>query len=185
MRIYCDTDTLSHNVERHANQPEVRAELDALRLLLKQHADGRVVMYRSRVNLRELEQTRNADQLRLLAADYEALEPVPLGERHYGNSEEMVDPFGSVVSSPLVSDVQDEKILAELQGYGLSRRDAEHITQAGCNGCEVFLTRDRALLLKFRPFIEARFPQLRVLQPSQLEVELALPAQSAGLAKEK
>jgi hypothetical protein len=85
----------------------------------------------------------------------------------------------------LVSDVQDEKILAELQGYGLSRRDAEHITQAGCNGCEVFLTRDRALLLKFRPFIEARFPQLRVLQPSQLEVELALPAQSAGLAKEK
>jgi hypothetical protein len=49
----------------------------------------------------------------------------------------------------------------------------------------VFLTRDRALLLKFRPFIEARFPQLRVLQPSQLEVELALPAQSAGLAKEK
>ena|ERR1017187_5031513 len=131
MRVYCDTDTLSHNIERHADQPEVRAELDSLRFLLKQHADGHVVMYRSRVNLRELEQTRNATQLRLLSADYEALEPVPLDERHYGNTEEMSDLLGSVVSSPLVSDVQDEKILADLQGYGLSRRDAEHKRRRG------------------------------------------------------
>jgi hypothetical protein len=57
----------------------------------------------------------------------------PLDERHYGNTEEMADLHVSVTSSPLVSDVQDEKILAELQGYGIGRRDAEHIMQAGCN----------------------------------------------------
>jgi hypothetical protein len=128
MRVYCDTDTLFHNIEKHADQAKARAELDALRFLLKQHGEGHVTMYRSRVNLRELERTPNVDQLRLLQGDYEALEPIPLDERHYGNTEEVADLRGSVISSPLVSDVQDEKILAELQGYGIRRRDAEHVT---------------------------------------------------------
>ncbi len=172
MRVYCDTDTLLHNIERHADQPRVQAELDALRFLLKQHADGHIIMFRSRVNLRELEQTTNVDQLWRLSADYEALEPVPLDERYYGNTQEMTDLYGSVISSPLVSDVQDEKILAELQSYGLKRRDAEHITQAVCNDCHVFLTRDRNSIVKFRRRIEARFAKLRVLRPSELVTEL-------------
>jgi hypothetical protein len=62
----------------------------------------------------------------------------------------VVDRFGSVVSSPLVSNVQDEKTLADLQALGLKRRDAEHITQALCNHCEVFLTRDYASIIKMR-----------------------------------
>jgi hypothetical protein len=36
MRVYCDTDTLFHNIERHADQPRVKLELDALLYLLKQ-----------------------------------------------------------------------------------------------------------------------------------------------------
>jgi hypothetical protein len=42
----------------------------------------------------------------------------------------------------LISDVQDEKLRAELMERGLAQRDAEHITQAVCNNSDVFLTRD-------------------------------------------
>ena len=34
MRVYCDTDTLFHNIAKHLNQPAVQAELNALQLLL-------------------------------------------------------------------------------------------------------------------------------------------------------
>ena len=37
MRGYCDTDTLFHNTKRHADQPEVKTELDALTVLLGEH----------------------------------------------------------------------------------------------------------------------------------------------------
>ena len=128
-------------------------------------------MLRSRVNLRELERTRNPGQRSLLLADYEVLEPIPLDERHYGQSQLLTDPYGGSVSNPLVSDVQDERMLAELECY-LKRRDAEHITQAVCNSCDVFLTRDEDSIIKFRGRIETRFRPLRVLLPSELETEL-------------
>lgn len=87
----------------------------------------------------------------------------------------MVDRFGSVVSSPLVSNVQDEKTLADLQALGLKRRDAEHITQALCNHCEVFLTRDYASIIKIRNRIESQFPEVKILKPSELEKQLHSP----------
>jgi hypothetical protein len=175
MRGYCDTDTLFHNTKRHADQSEVKTELDALTVLLAKHGAGEITLFRSRVNLREVEATKDADQLSHLLADYEALEPVPLDERHYGNSDVVVDRYGSVVSSPLVSDVQDEKILADLQALGLKRRDAEHITQTLCNHCEVFLTRDYDSIIKIRNRIESQFPEVKILRPSELENQLHSP----------
>lgn len=172
MRIYCDTDTLLHNTKRHADQPDVRTELNALTVLLNKHTAGEITLFRSRVNLRELQATENAAQSRSLLSDYEALQPVPFDERHYGNSDEVVDPWGSVISSPLVSDVQDEKMLAQLQGLGLKPKDAEHITQALCNSCEVFLTRDEDSIIKIRNRIETRFPDIKILKPSELENQL-------------
>jgi len=59
--------------------------------------------------------------------------------------------LGSVVSSPPVSDVQDKKILAELQSFGLKRKYAAHITQAACNDCAAFLTRDRKIIKRRGP----------------------------------
>ena len=78
MRGYCDTDTLFHNTKRHADQSEVKTELDALTVLLAKHRAGEITLFRSRVNLREVEATKDADQLSHLLADYEALEAVPL-----------------------------------------------------------------------------------------------------------
>lgn len=73
MRVYCDTDALFHNIEKHADQPEVQAELDALQFLLDDHAAGRIALSRSHVNLREVERTRDSDQLRRLLADCDSV----------------------------------------------------------------------------------------------------------------
>ena len=180
MRVYCDTDTLFHNTQRHADQCDVKIELQALTFLLTKHRAGEITMFRSRVNLREVQGTKNATQLSRLLADYDDLQPVPLDERHYGNSDEIVDPFGSVISSPLVSDVWDEKIFAELQDLGLERHDAEHITQALCNRCDVFLTRDYDSIIKIRNRIQSRFPEIRILKPSELETQLNLARKAGG-----
>lgn len=172
MRVYCDTDTLFHNTKRHADQRHVLTELNALTILLNKHAAAHITMFRSRINLREVEATNDADQAKRLLSDFQALQPIPLDERHYGNSDEVVDPYGSIVSSPLVSDVQNEEMLAQLKGLGLTPRDAEHITQALCNHCEVFLTRDERTIIKIRNRIEAQFPDIKILKPSELEKQL-------------
>jgi len=63
----------------------------------------------------------------------------------------VVDLLESVLSSPPVSDVQDKKILAELQSFGLKGKYAVHITQAACNDCAVFLTRGRKIIKRRGP----------------------------------
>jgi hypothetical protein len=78
LRIYCDTNTLFSNI---TNEP---AELAALQAILADYQAGRIVMYRSLVDLREVMNTPNASHLQKLIADYEVLEPIPKDEKLYG-----------------------------------------------------------------------------------------------------
>jgi hypothetical protein len=51
------------------------------------------------------------------------------------------------------------------------RRDAEHLTQAVCNECDVFLTRDHKTIIDpMRDWLEARYPRIRL--PSELLAEM-------------
>ena len=50
---------------------------------------------------------------------------------------------------------------------GLEQRDAENITQAVCNDCDVFLTRDKGII-KHCEWLEQRFSKLKVWLPSEL-----------------
>ena len=62
------------------------------------------------------------------------------------------------VGYPLISDIQDEPICKELEQHGLQRRDAQHITQAVCNECDIFLTRDAKTIIRpYRDWLEGRF----------------------------
>src|SRR4030095_6761607 len=77
------------------------------------------------------------------------------------------------ISCPLISEVQDEAICQELEQRGLKRADAQHITQAVCNACDVFLTRDRkTIITPHRARLEARFPNLKIRLPLELVAEL-------------
>jgi hypothetical protein len=72
-----------------------------------------------------------------------------------------------------MSDVQDDALCQELEQRGLGRTDAQHITQAVCNACDVFLTRDRKTIINpHRAWLESRFPGLKIRLPSELVAEL-------------
>ena len=173
VKIYCDTDTLFHNVKRQEQESKTRKELVAIKQMLDCWRRGRILMFRSLVNLREIEKTKNAEQLAKLMADYEQLPQIPKDERFYGTERIVTDPHGGFIDNPLVSDVQNEAILAELVQRGLDFPDAQHITQAICNLCDVFLTRDEDTIIKpHRKWIENRFPQFKVRLPSELMSEL-------------
>jgi hypothetical protein len=62
MKIYCDTDTLFSNIKRHENQAKEKGELEALKKLLACHRAGKIVMFGSLLNLRELEETKKLTQ---------------------------------------------------------------------------------------------------------------------------
>jgi len=55
---------------------------------------------------------------------------------------------------------------------GLKQRDAEHLTQAVCNNCAVFLTRDKRII-SGRQWLEERFPGLKIRLPSELIADLS------------
>jgi hypothetical protein len=164
--IYCDTNTLFNNIN---NEP---IELAALKRLLAAHRAGSIVMRRSLVNLREVMDTEELTKQQALVADYEQLEPISKDEKVHGFHNQ-ADQYGGFISNPLVSDVQDEAICRELEQRGLERRDAQHITQAACNDCDVFLTRDRKTIIgPHRSWLENRFLRLKIRLPSELATEL-------------
>ncbi len=144
------------------------AELVALKQLAEKYS-----MFGSRVVLRELMNTTKQTQRDYLIVDYQALEPIPKDEKLLGFHTQ-ADQYGGFITNPLISDVQDERLREELTQHGLKLRDAEHITQAVCNGCDVFLTRDeRTIINPHRVWLETRFPTLKVRLPSELLEELA------------
>jgi hypothetical protein len=173
MKVYCDTNTLLHNISRLKEEPNAQRERDALEQLLQRHQAGTLTMFRSRVDLRELEKTTNQSQREKLRLDYESLEQIPKDEKHYA-SYGQTDQLGGAIENPLVSDVQDEKLCQELQHRGFERGDAQHITQALCNDFDVFLTRDVDTIIKpHREWLETQFPSLKIRLPTELLVELS------------
>ena len=163
LKIYCDTSVLISNI---ADQKSV-AELDAMREL-----GSMFPMRGSLLVRRELMDTRDLAKRDRLAVDWQKLEPIEHDEKVVGFNTVYAQ-FGGFAASPLVSDVQDEVLHAELTGRGLSPKDAEHIAQAISNGCNVFLTRyKKTVITPYREWLERRFPALRIRSPAELLAEL-------------
>jgi hypothetical protein len=119
--------------------------------------------------------TKDEGKRSTLVGEHEARTLIPKDEKVVGfNAQSSQHGF---VGFFLLADVQDETLRAELIAQGLEQRDAEHITQAVCNGCDVFLTRDEKSIIKpHRAWLEKRFPTLKVRLPSELAAELAATA---------
>jgi hypothetical protein len=65
----------------------------------------------------------------------------------------------------------DEVMLAELMAAGLKSGDARHLMYALCNGCVRFVTTDRDFLNR-RLAIEAAYPKIRIMKPSETLEEM-------------
>jgi hypothetical protein len=106
-----------------------------------------------------------------LIVDQKGLSPILKDERLTGINYQS-DPFGGFTNSPLISDTQDEAMRDQLISMGLLRKDAEHLTQAICNGCDYFLTRDkRTIVIPYREEIERQYP-IKIRMPLELVEEL-------------
>jgi len=79
--------------------------------------------------------------------------------------------YRGFVASPLVTDIIDEPTFAKLKGLGLKDADARHLMYALCNGCLRFVTTDPDFLTR-RDAIEAAYPAIHVLKPSELVREM-------------
>jgi len=175
MRTYVDTSALPSNIRRHSGDPKAQADLAAYEELAK-----RFPMFGSRIVGYEADMTKDQTQRRSLIIDFKALEPIQKDERLLGFNY-VEDPYGGFVCSPLISDVQDETLRQELMERGLQQRDAEHITQAVCNNCDVFLTRDeKSIIIPHREWLENRFPKLKIMRPVALVAFLDSAANSAS-----
>jgi hypothetical protein len=120
LKVLCDTDTLFHNIKDEKSEKERQA----LTKLLEMRASGRLLMFRCRVNLLEVTNTKKHEQRNKLEADYMALDPVAKEESvsgfHY-----VPGPGGSFTSNP-VSDL-DWAVFQECRTRCLSeKRCASH-----------------------------------------------------------
>jgi len=158
MKLYGDSNTLP------ANSDDASAEeLAALKLLW---ADKGSEWFTSHLVAYEAMKTKDESKKGTLVRDHQGRTSVPKDEKIVGYCAQ-TDHTGGFVGFALISDVRDEGIRAELIAQGLKQRDAEHITQAICNNCDVFVTRDKGII-KHRAWLEERFPALRVRLPSEL-----------------
>ena len=161
MKIYCDTSTLPENIR--GADAKSQKELTALKELQELG-----VMLGSRIVRYEVMNTKDENKRNQLLAEHAALKPIDNDEKLLG-IHTTTDQYGGFVSYPMISDVQDEAIRAELIERGLEQKDAEHITQAVCNNCDVFLTRDENTIINpHREWLHQRFPNLKVWLPSEL-----------------
>jgi hypothetical protein len=163
LKIYCDTSALRHNISRHNDETSQR-ELAALNQLVEKYP-----LFGSHLVRYEAQKTKDEIRRGYLIIDAEALQNVFNDEKLLGFNIQISQ--YTCINSPIISDVQDEAIRAELMKRKLKQRDAEHITQAVCNNCDVFLTRDKGIH-KRHDWLEQRFPGLKIRLPSELAADL-------------
>lgn len=169
MKIYVDTSCLHGNI-RHADAKSQKERM-ALEQLAEQYS-----LFGSRLTLREVMDMAESERRDKLILDCKALQPIPKDEKLLGFSHQS-DPYRGFTTSPLIADCQDETLRSELIDHGLDPRDAEHLTQAVCNDCAVFLTRDEATIIgPHRQWLEQRFPNLKIRLPSELLNDLSAPS---------
>jgi predicted nucleic acid-binding protein len=167
MRVYLDNVAASGRVMGDLS-PE--AEMEALRRIESAHSAGRLKMVTSRESWREQERTRDPiKRAKLEAARAEvsavATDHVLLGINHLEGR------YGTIVNSPIITDIVDEVLFADLKAIGLGDSDAKHLMYAVTNGCDRFITLDPDFLDR-RASLEARCKTLRVLTPSEMAAGL-------------
>ncbi|MGH7354107.1 MAG: hypothetical protein ACRELS_05935 [Candidatus Rokuibacteriota bacterium] len=163
MKVYLDNVIASAWVRDDLGPPAERAALQALR----SHTNFELLqVVTSRESWREQERSQNPHVREELRASRDKTSVVSEDHRVLGFNSVDLGHQG-FISSPLVTDIVDEALFLNLQALGLKGSDARHLMYALCNGCVRFVTTDPDFL-KRRSAIEAAYPQIRILLPSEL-----------------
>ena len=167
MKVYLDNVIVSALVRDDLASPD---EQRALKLLQEHRNFGKLEIVTSRESWREQDRTRcektreelrsSRDKTPVVSGDHKLLgfRSVDLGYRGF-------------ISSPLITAIVDEAMFAELKTVGLKSGDARHLMYALCNGCVCFVTTDPDFLNR-RSAIEAAYPKIRIMKPSEMLQEM-------------
>jgi predicted nucleic acid-binding protein len=167
MRVYLDNVAASGRVTGDL-APE--QEMRALRKIEDAHRAGVVTIMTSRESWREQERTK--DPLRRAKLAGSRGEVAVVTRDHVLLGFRNIDGFhGTTVVNPMVTDVVDESLFAELKTAGLEDADARHLMYAVTNSCERFVTLDPDFL-KRRTVLQGLCPSIQVVTPSELETDL-------------
>ena len=167
MRVYLDNVAASGRV---VGDLVPGAEMEALRRVESAHSAGILKMVTSRESWREQERTKDPVKRATLEAargEVSAVgtDHVLLGFNH------LTGPYGTIAVTPIITDIVDEALFADLKGIGLNDSDAKHLMYAFKNACDRFVTLDPDFLDR-RASLEARCQALRIVTPSELAAEL-------------
>jgi hypothetical protein len=166
-RAYLDNDIASGITGEDLSEDEV----DAIVWLIEAHNAGKIIVGTSNHARREME--RAPPQHR------EKLKSGLTGLAYFSKDHKVLGAYGHStgrgwITGPLVTDIVDESMHAELLSAGLKTDDAQHLMNAIHSGCDVLLTRDKHFLSR-RDAIEKKYP-IRILKPSELVAELKTAA---------
>jgi len=168
VKVYFDNVIASAMVRADLAEP---SEMEALDRLRTPPCVDRLEIVTSRESWREQEQTRDPDARARLLDGRDSLDVVAHDHRVLGfNTIDLG--YRGFIASPLVTDVTDDATFAHLRGIGLKQSDARHLMYALGNDCVRFVTTDPDFLTR-RDAIEAMYPTIRVVKPSDLLTEIA------------
>jgi hypothetical protein len=119
---------------------------------------------------REVERTRDEEKRKRLKAGISQIDHVQESGKLLGYNIQDLGHYG-FISSPLISDVVDPAIFAQLAAFGVKKSDTIHFVNAVHNKCDVFLTTDPKFM-ECRPQLEALYRQIIVRKPSELLADL-------------
>ena len=165
-----------------------KAELDAIdQLLVLAKGSDKVVLGTSRQSPREMERAPVEHRAKLKAG----LSELALAENDHKllGFHTQTDQYGGCITSPLVTDIVDEQLYADLLDAGLKEDDAKHLMYAVHNAFQRFLTCDGGILSR-KTVLEKRCPSIRIQKPSELVRELSAkvengkfgPTETSGIA---
>ena len=168
MKVYFDNVIASALVRGDLAERDEMEALNHLRTLL---SVDQLEIVTSRESWREQERTRDPEARAQLLNARASLEVVAHDHRVLGfNTIDLG--YRACIASPLVTDVIDDSAFAHLTGIGLKPSDARHVMYALGNDCVRFVTTDPDFLTR-RGLIEASYPSIRVVKPSDLLKEIA------------
>jgi predicted nucleic acid-binding protein len=163
VKVYLDNVIASARIRDDLASPEERK---AFKLIQEHHNFGKLEIVTSRESWREQERTRNAEAREELRASRDKTPVVSHDRRLLGfNSVDLG--YRGFISSPLITDIVDEAMFSGLQAAGLKSADARHMMYAICNDCVRFVTTDPDFLDR-RTVIDAAYPSIRIVKPSEL-----------------
>jgi hypothetical protein len=163
-------DYLDNNVVCGVTKDDLPAgESDALTQLVQLHSERKVRVVTSELTRKEMEGWKGknrppAERVFYLLEKVEFLpDPEVVG---FCNQWDRTGGW----SYPLVG---DDPVVRSLLDIGLDRTDAHHLMPAIKHNCEYFVTCDEKTVLKYKAAVEARYPQLKLLRPSEMVADLA------------